>query len=433
MTVELRETREVHTMKMLVIQNDGEIETNALTLLGGSTKRGDGDKIGFFGSGNKYSLAYLLRNEIPFRIFSGEREIIVSTTDVPLGNQVFKAIVVDGVQTGLTTEAGPKWKAWEVFRELYCNALDEGFGSMYESDDVAGQAGVTRICIQYASDVGQVINQFDKYFTEDRDSLWTDGKNSIYDAYTPRSGATYRRGILCAERLPHYCGGVGFDFDMHDISVNESRALSDEYGAHKTMWKLVFRCNDASIIYGFAARLDSEHFYGDITEVCDEWLTFFATRTVYTVGEKHLLTSDEKPNALELSSSALKTLTAVVDFNRPMRVERGQQYDELPITHYQAKRLKRVRWLLAENGIEIPDDKIVVGDTLDTNILGMYCKKTEKIVISPHAFEKGVSDLAVTLLEEYIHMTHGVYDYSREFQDAALRLCVTIMQDNEGE
>ena len=50
-------------MKYLIITNKGEIEPQALHLVGASTKRGDSSKIGQFGSGNKYALAYLLRNE----------------------------------------------------------------------------------------------------------------------------------------------------------------------------------------------------------------------------------------------------------------------------------------------------------------------------------------------------------------------------------
>ena len=58
------------------IINAGEIEPEAFTLMGASTKRGDENMIGRFGSGLKYAICYLIRNDIEFKIFSGKQEII---------------------------------------------------------------------------------------------------------------------------------------------------------------------------------------------------------------------------------------------------------------------------------------------------------------------------------------------------------------------
>ncbi len=67
-------------MSYMLFKNKGLMDINALRLLGASTKRGSNDKIGFFGSGWKYSLAVMLRENISFRIFVGKKEIIVQTT-----------------------------------------------------------------------------------------------------------------------------------------------------------------------------------------------------------------------------------------------------------------------------------------------------------------------------------------------------------------
>ena len=66
-------------MKTIKITSYGEIDIRAFSKMGASSKRQDGSKIGMFGSGLKYSLAFLLRNKIPFRVFSGYREVKFTT------------------------------------------------------------------------------------------------------------------------------------------------------------------------------------------------------------------------------------------------------------------------------------------------------------------------------------------------------------------
>jgi len=61
------------------IVNKGEIPINSFVLMGATTKRDDSTKIGHFGSGLKYAIAVLMREKIPFRVFSGEKEVKFTT------------------------------------------------------------------------------------------------------------------------------------------------------------------------------------------------------------------------------------------------------------------------------------------------------------------------------------------------------------------
>ncbi len=53
-------------MKYLKIQNDGILDIRLVALMGGTTKENDKFKIGQFGTGFKYTLAYLFRNKSYF-------------------------------------------------------------------------------------------------------------------------------------------------------------------------------------------------------------------------------------------------------------------------------------------------------------------------------------------------------------------------------
>ena len=99
-------------MKWIKIKNKGMIQPEALHLMGGTTKTNDSTKIGQFGSGNKYALAYLLRNGYSVKIFSGLEEIKIETKSIDFRNNDFEVIYINGERTSITTKMG---KDWEFF------------------------------------------------------------------------------------------------------------------------------------------------------------------------------------------------------------------------------------------------------------------------------------------------------------------------------
>ena len=59
-------------MRYLKIQNNGLLDIRLVALMGGTTKSKDTFKIGQFGTGLKYTLAFLYRNNIDFKVFVGQ-------------------------------------------------------------------------------------------------------------------------------------------------------------------------------------------------------------------------------------------------------------------------------------------------------------------------------------------------------------------------
>jgi len=130
-------------MKYLKIQNDGVLDIRLVALMGGTTKSNDEFKIGQFGTGLKYTLAFLFRNNLDFKIFSGTDLVDLSTENETIRDEVFEIICINGKRTSITTRMGEDWKAWMIVREIWCNALDEGGAKKDITSLVEGAEGTT--------------------------------------------------------------------------------------------------------------------------------------------------------------------------------------------------------------------------------------------------------------------------------------------------
>ena len=193
--------------KYILIQNDGEIEVNSFELIGASTKRGDEGKIGFFGSGLKYSIAYMMRNNISFKVFSGANELKFTTVKESFRNSSFDRICINGKETSYTITMGPTWtEDWFVLREIYCNALDESNCQLIrETENINPSEGKTRIYIEITEGLIKVLNNWDSYFSYDRTPIYemdkcyvsalSDKRNQKIQVYRKTTGALFRKGI----------------------------------------------------------------------------------------------------------------------------------------------------------------------------------------------------------------------------------------------
>ena len=208
-------------MKYLKITNKGEVEPNAFTLVGASTKRNDETKIGYFGSGTKYALAYFFRNNYEIRVFSGVNEIKFEVSEQKFRDDTFRVLVVNGKESSITLEMGIQWKLWQAIRELYSNALDEGLNEfeMVEVDftkDYTMYADETAIYIKSTPELDDLFFNIDEYFLMNREPIFECEYGAIY----PKTGAKariYRKGIKAYETNKNAI----FDYDLKKITIDE--------------------------------------------------------------------------------------------------------------------------------------------------------------------------------------------------------------------
>ena len=162
-------------MKFIKITSKGEIDIRAFSLVGATSKRNDNSKIGMFGSGLKYTLSYLLNNNIDFRVFSGYKEVVFTTQEEDFRGLGIKRIFINGESTSLTTDMGMDWQRWFVLREIYCNALDEGDATIEivkaDISELVPVEDCTTFYLKVDEEFQEILDNWDMYFSENRKDL----------------------------------------------------------------------------------------------------------------------------------------------------------------------------------------------------------------------------------------------------------------------
>ena len=412
----------------LRISNDNEINYKAFTLVGASTKTGD-TTIGQFGTGNKYALAYLLRNDHKLRIFSGEKEISISTKEESFGDQSFNVIHVNGEATSITTKMGKEWKLWQAVREFYSNAIDAGNEEICCTSKIEGVKGKTHIYISLTDELlDMATKDFHLYFADKSDIIYENEHGKIYE----RNGGTviYRKGIKCFETNKNSV----YSYDIPNVEINESRVAKYSWYVNRDIWKIIISCTDKSIIKNILTNLISdnieyefENFYG--VDISEEFIEVCNKINVQPIGLISLLSANEVsgytfiPETIySFISSKLKGSESLNDLR--FDKTRGIQYRIVQEpTQLQMNTIHEAENFLAE--CKLPNKfNIVVGNFSNPSILGYANHKDTEIVLSEKGLERGLHDVVNTIIEEYIHLEYDVRDCTPQFQLEAINLLI---------
>ena len=133
---------------MIVFSNPGVIDVRGITTFGVNAKDSNRNPIGYFGTGLKFAIATLLRNDCQIEIYAGATQYTFSLRADTVRAKEFRFVhmdistppsaeelavnpdarpITEGYDLAYTADLGRNWKMWQAYRELYCNCVtDEG-------------------------------------------------------------------------------------------------------------------------------------------------------------------------------------------------------------------------------------------------------------------------------------------------------------------
>lgn len=433
----------------LAIKSQGEIEMNALTLLGASTKRADQTKIGYFGSGLKYTMAVLLRRKIPFVIYQGANKIDIRTEQTEFRGQDFERIVVNGEVTSLTTSMGIDWEPWMAVRETYSNALDEPNCQLINMpDQPTGEAGWTTIGIYLNEDFTDFCEKPGSYFTD-----FLQAETLLYSSddgklYTNGDGdrTIYRKGIRA-----YYDGKKAmFKYDLANPELTETRTLKYSWSVFQnTIPLMLCKLNDvwliqhilSNILYCEELNADWNIHYGPA------WEEAIEDRTLIVRGQENFVSRFlDKPHWILPESMVTGLKRSFPSIKIAGQSQSGYKYLVVEsLTSRQEGILEAAKMFMqdADNPITY---NVTVVDFLDKNIMGLaipgrlkrvgYLEEQQtgepEILLSRLTLERGLKETVCTLVEEQAHIDSEQADETRGFQDYLIRKYVSALEEKLG-
>jgi hypothetical protein len=421
-------------MQYLKITNKGLIELAALKLVGASTKDGQ-SSIGQFGSGNKYALAYLLRNNYKVRIFSGKEEIKITLEPVILRDETYMVICFNGETTSITTNMGKQWECWQAVREIYSNAKDEGEESFGLTSKVAPKDNQTHFYIEVKAELLSIVENFDNYFANsDKVLAVIPGYGRILKKSNPDKVNLFRKGIKCYVTNKE---NSLYDYDFENVTVGEDRLISYPWVIKDRIAELLTKCENRKIIKVYLNSINNPALIESTTK--DAYFGDFSTMFVaemqdnvfYPAEQAGYAPDEDRVKAISVPQSLLSKAKAFLSKRNILPTFQSllgtseTLFEEVTLNALQQEVMNKVEHFCQEVNFDYKYP-IVYVNFFDKEILGMA--HDGKILLSTNSINAGAVVVMGTIIEEYAHLESKFSDCTRGFQTFLINMLVNYMQ-----
>lgn len=388
----------------VIFENSGEIDSRLITTFGVNVKDGDG-AIGFFGTGLKYALSILMREGCEVTIQSGLEQHKFGKQSIELRGKPFEFVTMNDATLGFTTEVGKKWELWMAYRELFCNAQDEG-GEVFRADAMPEpREGFTRVIVT-GEKFTDIADNHEKYFLTSAPHLVCERVN----VHKGHAHGVYYRNVLVgklSERPTLFTYNITGNADL-----TEDRTLKYSWIVASRIATAVVSSNNVDFVRACVMAKEDFHEsvldYDNDDEPSAEFMQIMASLVSDRIGS--------------VSQSALKKYRK--------HSGKGAKPEVVILNHIEQAVLEKSKQFCKKIGFDI-HYQILVVESLGADILGMALEDT--IYLSHRTFMIGTKSVAGTIIEEYIHLKHGYADCTRNFQNYVLDKMVSLGELVTGE
>lgn len=389
----------------IIFRNKGSIDPRSITTFGVSSKDSD-NAIGYFGTGLKYAIAILLREGCKIDICTGGERLEFGALDQRIRVDDFTFVTMNGDPLSFTTELGKNWQIWQAIRELWCNCIDEK-GEAFSSDhfdDVLGEDETViivsgRAAMEAWSKRDEIMVSTEPLFSTEH-----------VDIHPGQSNHIYYKGIRVHDltRPSLFTYNIKSVIELTEDRTMKSPSIAGWYAARgvglvsdKSFLSRVLTAGEA----WFEHKLDF-----DCVAACDDF--------------NGIVRQMARQQVSGLNQSA----------TRCARFSNDELLDDLPrmaITNVDNLRLKKAIAFAKTIGFSVDEYEIAVIEHLGEGVLGRAANG--KIYLSKIVFMQGTKMVAGTLIEEFIHLRHGLHDETRGMQNFLFDSLVSIGEQLSGE
>ena len=257
--------------KYLKITNTAEnVSRIALEKLGLSTKRNDPNTIGQFGSGIKFAPIAALRNGWEWWFTGNDNTGPFVMQYVKQMEDDIECIAYDygdyRKPSSFTLEAGSlSWiDSFQIYREAIANAIDGAVDggswnvSIVDKSEIKPVSGEFSVFITAAPELMQIHNNFDKYFSVNREVLLQVNDVSILKKID-KLFRVYCHGVLVYS-TDEYTSL--FDYNINSLILNEERTVGSLWDLEYKISTVLAHLEDNELCRDFinAGMVDNNHF-----------------------------------------------------------------------------------------------------------------------------------------------------------------------------
>lgn len=373
---------------MIIFRNRGLIDLAAVRTLGVSVK--EEGAIGYFGTGVKFAVATILRGGGSVTLYRGKDEHRFSVSPQSVRGQSFDVVTIDGQELGFTTALGRDWKPWMAFRELACNALDEG-GRYYAAREIGPIGDDETVFVVDSEEIEDAYHGRHEIILE-TEPLYA---NDIIEIRPGHSREVYFRGV----RVGGLAHSTFHTYNiLRKIDLTEDRTFRYSFEVADQIARGLAQCDNDDLL---ASALSC----GD--DYAEHFLTFAAARASQEFLRVAAGLRGRLDNIANANPSAMKLA-------RELSLSALGPSEGAALHPVEQDRFERAKAFLASAGYNVEAFPIMVVDDLGEGIYGLA--KEGRIFIAKAAFQKGTKEVASTLLEEFVHLKTGYDDMTRQLQ-----------------